>query len=160
VHIVLKLGWLFLLLLFFFWWELRALSLQKQVVLEPQPSPFCSGYFGSRTTCPGWPQTAILLISAITGVSHKHLTGFTFNFSLVYTNCTYELSIVAHACNPSYSGGGGRNVKVWGWPQGKSETLSLSINAYINIYLSIYTYTYVYRYVQYTSYILLCTCNV
>jgi hypothetical protein len=62
----------------FFWlgFELRALRLQSK---SHTSSPFCSGYFGdevSRTICPEWPQTAILLISAsqvagITGANHR-----------------------------------------------------------------------------------------
>jgi hypothetical protein len=48
-------------------------------------SPFCFGYFGdrvSRTVCPVWPQTSILLISVsqiarITGVSHRCATAWT-----------------------------------------------------------------------------------
>jgi hypothetical protein len=71
--------------------ELRASLLQsslctlaKQVLscLSHTYSPFCSGYFGdgrvSRTICPYWPRTVILLISAsqvakITGVNHRCL---------------------------------------------------------------------------------------
>jgi hypothetical protein len=52
--------------------ELRAFTLSHST------SPLCDGYFRdrvSRTICPGWLQTAILLISAswiarITGMSH------------------------------------------------------------------------------------------
>jgi hypothetical protein len=29
---------------------------------------------------------------------------------------TYQPGMVVHTCNPSYSGGGGRRIEVWGWP--------------------------------------------
>jgi hypothetical protein len=49
------------------WTQGSTLVKQALYHLHQTPSPFCSGYFGngvSQTICPGWPQTAILQISA------------------------------------------------------------------------------------------------
>jgi hypothetical protein len=70
--------------------QLRAPHLHKQALyhLSHTSSLFCSGYFGdevSRTVCLGWPQTAILLISAsqvtkIISVNHQHLAQNSFEW--------------------------------------------------------------------------------
>jgi hypothetical protein len=67
--------------------------LAKQVLdcLSYTSSPLCSSYFGdgvTQTTCPGWPQTEILLISTsqvarITGMSHQCLTSIFF-YSVIF----------------------------------------------------------------------------
>jgi hypothetical protein len=65
---------------FFFFFLIPKLEL-RAFTSSHSTSPFCDGYFFrdrvSKTICPGWLQTSILLISAswvarITGVSHQH----------------------------------------------------------------------------------------
>jgi hypothetical protein len=43
------------------------------------------------------------------------------------TNLKTKLGVVVHACDPSYSGGRGGRVMVWGQPKGKSMRPYLKI---------------------------------
>jgi hypothetical protein len=59
------------------------LANQALYCLRHISNPFCSDYFLEMGSCPGWPQTKILPLSAsqvarITGVSHQHLAWHVF----------------------------------------------------------------------------------
>jgi hypothetical protein len=93
VHRLKATPWILIFFFFFFFFvglgfELRVWTWKAGTLpLGKTCSPFWSGYFGDRllwTVCLGWPQIAILLISAsqvarITGVSHWCLA---LNFNL------------------------------------------------------------------------------
>jgi hypothetical protein len=79
--------------------QIFPLAKQAFCPLSHTTSPFCSGYFGARVLkiiFLGWPQTAVLPISAsqearITGVSHQYLTHIKSVKSAVYSTCATHL---------------------------------------------------------------------